>query len=295
MFHYYCAILAGGAAVHHNGVVFSRRVYDSILEYGVTVTYLQAPALTMLLNALGDEFSSLSGQLRLLMTGGAMVSEQLKKMLTVLLPRAALYVFYGATENLWVSYYRFDTDTDRTNCVGKAAPGNNVFITDDIGDDAGQMPPRGIITVEGPGMFKEYLNEPELTASVLKNGQLLMADIGYTDADGYVYLLGRRDDVIVTGGYKVAPYEIEEVALQYGGIAECACIGTESAALGSAIKLFVLMSAGAEFSAANIAKYLGQHLETYKVPRYIVEVSEFPRMGDVPKINRKELQKWQNL
>jgi long-chain acyl-CoA synthetase len=294
MFHYYCAILAGGTAAHHNGVVFARRVYDAIREYGITTAYLQSPALTMLLDALTSEIGNLSDQLRLLMTGGAAVSETLKRKLAALLPKTELHVFYGATENQWLSYYRFDNNPGKVNCVGRAAHGNKIYIINECGNETDWTATRespGVIAVESDGNFKEYLNAPELTETVLKNGRLLMTDMGYADDEGYIYLLGRRDDVIVTGGYKVAPYEIEEVALRYDGVSECACIGVDDKVLGHAIKLFVKMAVGYEFSAAKIAKFLGQHLETYKVPRFITDVDDFPRMGDVPKINRKELKR----
>jgi long-chain acyl-CoA synthetase len=290
MFHHYCAILAGGTAVHHGGVVFAARVFEAIKQYGVSVMYMQAPALRMLMDSLGDAFAELSGRIRILGTGGAAVSEALKTRLRRMMPNTDLYVLFAATEHLWIAYYKFNDKPGKPNCVGPAAPGNKLFVLDENRNPRLHSDNRnGIIAVESDYNFIGYMNDDELTKTAIVNGRLLMTDMGYMDASGYLYILGRRDDVIETGGYKVAPYEIEEVAARMDGVSECACVGVPDAVLGWTPKLFVRMEKGAAFSAREISGFLSQRLESYKLPRSIVEVEDFPRVGETPKINRKEL------
>jgi acyl-coenzyme A synthetase/AMP-(fatty) acid ligase len=101
--------------------------------------------------------------------------------------------------------------------------------------------------------------------------------------------LGRSDDVIVSGGFKIAPYEIEEAALKMDGVSECVCVGVPDKVLTNAPKLFVKMNHSAAFNAREIYNFLAQRLENFKLPRTIQEVDDFPRVGNTNKINRKGL------
>lgn len=289
VFHFLSVVIVGATVVHHEGVVFAKGLFQAIEKYSVTATYMQPPMVGILLGADEEKFAGAFGRLRLFTMGGTAISEAYKAKLAALMPNTECNVIYAATECIKITKYRFDNDLGKPNCVGKPVEGATVVICDEKGEKLYGADTQGVIAVSGSAVFKGYWKDDKLTEQVLHNGRLLMTDIGYMDDEGYLYVLGRRDDVIVSGGYKIAPYEVEEAAMAFGGVAECACIGVPDKVLGEIPKLFVKMQAGTEFSSKEIYDYLAGHLESYKLPRAIVEVEEFPRMGNVPKINRKEL------
>lgn len=291
VFHFLSAVLVGATVVHHEGVVFAKSMFETIEKYNVTATYMQTPMVGILLGADEKAFAKAFSRLRLFGIGGTAVSEAYKAKLAAMMPKTECSVLYAATESIKMTQYRFDHNLGKPNCVGKPLTGMAVDICNEQGEPLCGAPEKteGIIAVSGNAVFKGYWKDDALTNKVLRNGRLLMTDIGFMDKEGYLYVLGRRDDVMVSGGYKIAPYEVEEAAMAFGDIAECACVGVPDKVLGESPKLFVKMLAGKEFSSKKIHEYLAQHLESYKLPRAIVEVEDFPRMGSVPKINRKKL------
>lgn len=135
----------------------------------------------------------------------------------------------------------------------------------------------GIIAIKSNTVTAGYWREPELTEKTIQNGIIYMSDLGYFDDEGYLYLAGRRDDVINFGGFKVAPTEVEDVALRYPSIAECVCIPYESNIYGLCIKMYVVVKSGYSFEAKEIAEYLKTKLEAYKVPKLIDSIDEIPK------------------
>jgi acyl-CoA synthetase (AMP-forming)/AMP-acid ligase II len=133
-----------------------------------------------------------------------------------------------------------------------------------------------------------YYNEPKLTAQIVQGEYIYTNDIGYYDEDGYLYMIGRQDDVINIGGLKIAPTEVEDVALRFEGIAECACFAVEDRMGGSIPKLVVVMKQQMPFDASAIQQFLGQYLETFKVPKRIEQISTLPYLPN-GKVNRKKL------
>jgi long-chain acyl-CoA synthetase len=175
--------------------------------------------------------------------------------------------------------------------VGKLLPGSELFFIDEDGNPVDATGPDsfGIIACSNDSMMLGYWKAPELTEQALKDGRIIMTDVGYMDSDGYLYLMGRRDDVIVSGDHKIAPYEIENIVMQMPDIAECACIASPNSTLGAVPKLFVSMKRGAEFSHSVISKYISERLESHKMPRIIRVIDSFPRVGESTKIDRRKL------
>lgn len=134
-----------------------------------------------------------------------------------------------------------------------------------------------------------YYKMPELTTETVRDGWLLTNDIVYLDEDGYVYILGRADDMINTGGEKVSPIEVEHVALEYPGVGECACIGVEDpAGISGQIPVLYLTVRQADFDKKCFCKYLSKQLENYKMPKHCMILEEIPR-NSMKKIDRKKL------
>jgi acyl-CoA synthetase (AMP-forming)/AMP-acid ligase II len=147
---------------------------------------------------------------------------------------------------------------------------------------------QGLIAISGGMVMQGYYNAPELTAEVLKDGVVYTNDIGYIDDEGYVYMLGRRGDVINIGGLKIAPTEVENVVLRYPDIADCACFAKEDRMGGVVPRLNVVMKKGCELDAAKLRAHMAEHLEAFKIPKQIVAVDELPKTSN-GKLDRKRL------
>lgn len=130
----------------------------------------------------------------------------------------------------------------------------------------------GLICVKSEMVMKGYYNEPELTRQVMKDGWFVSSDIGRFDEDGYLYYMGRKDDVINLGGYKIAPTDVENIALQSGLVHECLCIEDCDEYGIPFIKLLVVVADKSKFDPKALNAFLSDKLEKYKIPRTIEAV-----------------------
>lgn len=147
---------------------------------------------------------------------------------------------------------------------------------------------RGEIRVRGPQFTSGYHNRPEENARQIRDGWLYTGDIGYYDEDGYMFLVDRKKEMIIVGGYNVYPREIDELMFKHPAILEAATVGVPDGFSGEAVKVFVVLKAGAELSADALMAYCKDNLVKYKLPKYIVFVDALPRSG-VGKIDKRSL------
>jgi len=182
-----------------------------------------------------------------------------------LLPHVRLYSMYGLTECKRVSYLPVDQIDERPNSVGIAMPNTEV----DIVDEAGKCVPRGEtgeLVVRGANVMKGYWEAPDLTAQRLKPGSLPNEMVLYTgdlfrmDDEGYLYFVGRKDDIIKSRGEKVSPKEVENVVYSLPGISEAAIVGLRDRVLGQAVHCVVTLKEGAELTERDILAHCRRHL-----------------------------------
>ena len=166
-------------------------------------------------------------------------------------------------------------------------PNSHVIIVDDnhkeIQSDEEHM---GLLACIGDVNMKGYVNDPELTNEVLTDGIVYTNDIGYKDDEGFIYISGRKGDVINVGGIKVSPSDVEEAALSFEGIDDCICIAQEDKITGQALKLLVVMRQGYTLNNREISEFLSSRVEAVKVPRFYEQVEKIERTYN-GKINRK--------
>ena len=146
----------------------------------------------------------------------------------------------------------------------------------------------GLLAVCGAMNMKEYLKAPKLTQQTMCNGYIYTNDLGYIDEEGFVYVLGRMDDVINYNGIKIAPEEIESVVRGYFGVTDCACIPVEDAVCGQVPKIFVSVTKESCFDTTGLLKYLSKHVESNKLPKKVEIIDKIPRTAN-GKILRREL------
>jgi acyl-coenzyme A synthetase/AMP-(fatty) acid ligase len=158
------------------------------------------------------------------------------------------------------------------------------------------MPPNtvGQLVIRGATVMRGYWEKPEATAKVLKPGLLPGEQVLYTgdccriDEEGYLYFIGRADDVFKSGGGKVAPTEVEGVLFNIPGIKEAAVVGVPDQILGQAVKAFVVLEQGVTMSEREILRYCHGKLESYSVPKHVQFVPELPHT-DTGKIKKTAL------
>jgi malonyl-CoA/methylmalonyl-CoA synthetase len=171
--------------------------------------------------------------------------------------------------------------------VGPPLPGVEVRIADPETGAVFEAPETiGMIEVRGPNVFSGYWRMPEKTAAEFRrDGFFITGDLGKRDSRGYIYIVGRGKDLIITGGYNVYPIEVELEIDALPGVHESAVIGVPHADFGEGVTAVVVLNAGAHIDEATIRRELEQRLAKFKVPKRVVFVAELPRntMGKVQK------------
>ena len=286
---YYSNMLNGSSVVILNGVAFVKIVFDCIEKYGVNSMDLVPAALTTLLKLSGDRLGEYKEQIRYIQLGSAPIPEIDKKKLMELLPNSRLYNFYGTTESGCSCIIDFNENPDKLNCIGKPAVHARFVFLDDEGNiiNATKSNP-GLLACLGDMNMLRYYNDFELSQEVQIDGYIKTQDLAYQDEDGMIYLIGRQGDVIECGGMKIAPTEIEEMALKCNLVDDCVCVPVDNEVTGKEPKLYVVVKSGCEFNYKEIYNFLKDNLEIYKVPKIIEEIDAVPRTYN-GKINRKAL------
>ncbi|MCU0829897.1 MAG: AMP-binding protein [Tabrizicola sp.] len=190
---------------------------------------------------------------------------------------------YGMTETNMITSNPYDGDR-RAGTVGMPLPGVEVRV---IGPDGAVLPPgeAGAIEVRGPNVFGGYWMMPEKTAEEFRDGWFVTGDLGAFDAEGYLSILGRSKDLVITGGLNVYPAEVEAALDDVPGIAASAVIGVPHPDFGEAVVACVIASPGAVLEEAGVRAALRDRLAAFKVPKRVLVMPEFPRnaMGKVQK------------
>ena len=263
--------------------------FDSIKKYNVTSLYLPPSAVHYILMLASKELAKYDGQLDFLYSSSSALPGGDKDKLIELLPHVRKFDAYGGSEVGAVCYIDYNSVNRGAGCVGKANDGVDIFIVDeDYKPMKASKDNPGIIAIRSNTVTAGYWNEPGITANTIKDGIIYMTDLGYIDDEGYLFLVGRRDDVINIGGLKVAPTEVEDVALRHPSIADCACVPFEDKNFGRVMKMFVVMKPSCEFEMDSIVSFLESKLEAYKIPKYIECISEIPKTYN-GKTDRKKL------
>ena len=273
---YFGNILNGSSVVLLDGVVFVSRFFTLMDRYSVTAIALIPAALSIVFKLSGDKLGEYNGQLDYIQLGSAALPEADKNRLLRLLPDCRLYNMYGTTEAGCACILNFNSDDNRPECIGRPTTNASfLFVDENSAPVQATRENPGYLVCTGAMRMKGYYKEPALTAEAIRDGYIYSKDMGYMDGDGLIYMLGRADDVINTGGNKIAPLEIEEIARLYPGVADCACVPVKDPVMGQLPKLFIV--ADAAFETQGLYEYLASKLEKFKLPKTISIIKEIPR------------------
>lgn len=285
----YATLYAGATLVLIEGLQNLANFYAALAKYKANYLLLPPSAVRMLLLLSAKELPKYADQIEFVHTSAAPFPEADKLRLCELLPKTKLMFAYGSSEVANVSMFDYSKYPGRICCVGSLNVNSKVKVVDENGNEIeSSQENQGILVLGGGAVMTGYYNAPELTAGVLKDGWVKTNDIGYFDEDGFLYVLGRADDVINVGGLKIAPTEVENVVMQYPGIAECACFGVDDRMTGKAPKLNIVPERKTEIDLTDFRSFLASKMEAYKIPKKIEIVAEIPKTSN-GKINRKVL------
>lgn len=224
-----------------------------------------------------------------LMYGGSVISEGVLLRTKALLPELRLTQAYGMTELAPVATLLGPDDhvDGLLAAAGQAAPHTEVRILD---EDGNQVPTGtvGEICVLGANVMLGYWNKPEETAAVLKDGWMHTGDGGYIDENGFVFVVDRIKDMIITGGENVYSAEVEGAISKFPGVLQSAVIGLPSAQWGETVHACVVKAPDADFTADDLIAHCKELIASYKVPRSVDFLAELPING-AGKILKRDL------
>ncbi len=285
-------LVCGGTAVIMGAAMLFGNVFGAVKKYNCNILQFVPAQVAQILSRAEKLLLEVAPQIRIVSVGSAVIPEHDKERLRELLPNVRLFNDFGSTEAVGSAYFEWSAYSPKPNCVGKEGLHSKIVFLDDEGaviENSSRNHP-GIIATEGGTLMSGYLNEPELTAEMMRDGRVLSADLGYRGEDGMVYILGRRDDMIVSGANKISPVEVEDAVLCVDGVKECACVPKPDKVMGQMPALFVVWR-GDALPPFELAEILERKLDKFKVPRpeNIYELDVLPRTNGTGKVLKREL------
>ena len=272
---------AGGTAIVVDGFQSPARIFRAFEEYRPTSLSCVPAGLAMMLELAGDRLGDFLGGLRFIETASAPLPAAQRERLAELLPETRLYMAYGLTEAAGSIVYTDFSDPGRRHSIGRPR-----------GDIEAKIDRSGQLMFRGPSVMKGYWRNQEESSRVLVDGWLLTNDVARIDDDGFVFLIGRLEELMNVGGLKVAPVEIEEALREHPSVGDCACIGhADRGWIGEKIVAFVVQRQGrAAPSRDELVRFLRSRLEPHKMPSEFEWVEQLPRTasGKLQRIALKE-------
>jgi long-chain acyl-CoA synthetase len=261
-------------------------VLERLRAHGVTIFYGVPTMFVSMLESLarGARLESL----RIAFSGGAAIPEEVVRRFEQHVGGVVLEG-YGLSETGSTTTLNTSPENRRLLSVGRPLWGVEVRIEDDHGLP---LPPGrsaiGEVLVRGHNVMKGYFRDPRATTEAVRGGWLHTGDLGYLDDDGYLFIVDRKKELIIRGGYNVYPREVEEVLYLHPAVAEAAVVGTTDDRLGEEVRAYVSLRAGAQVELEELIEHCRGRLAAYKYPRQVVFLDELPK-GPSGKILKREL------
>ena len=281
----------GGSVVLERSFTYPHAVMQKLVEEQAT-GFPIVPTISAILLQMDLAKYDLSRLRYVTNTGAALPTEHIVR-LRGLLPHVEIYSMYGLTECKRVSYLPPSEIDRRPGSVGRGMPNEEVYVVDEEGRRVGPGVV-GELVVRGSNVMKGYWELPEETDRMLRPGPLpgekvlYTGDLFRTDEEGYLYFVGRKDDIIKSRGEKVSPKEVENVLYGHPEVAEAAVVGVPDAVLGEAVKAILTRKSGSQLTEREILRHCANHLEDFMVPKLVEFRAALPKTSN-GKIDKREL------
>jgi long-chain acyl-CoA synthetase len=261
-------------------------VLDAVQEHGVTV-FCGVPTMFVALmhaDLTGRDVSSL----RTCVSGGASIPGEVIKGFEAAFD-ATVLEGYGLSETCALATFNRSAEERRVMSIGKRMWGCEVRVVDPDDRELPTGPDNvGEIVLRGHNVMKGYLGRPEATAEAMKGGWFHTGDLGYQDEDGFFYIVDRKKDLVIRGGFNVYPREIEEVLHAHPAVREAAVVGRPDDRLGEEVVAYVSLREGASAEPGEVIGFCKERLAAYKYPREVLVIEELPK-GPSGKVLKTEL------
>jgi|TARA_B100001964_G_scaffold156412_1_gene171832 long-chain acyl-CoA synthetase len=279
----------GGSVIISDNSINLKKNLNEISRYKATFFCATPFTLKLIVDNFMDRFIMAGESLRIICTNTGPMDVDITKKIINNLKKTLFYTYYGLTEASRSTFHCFNLYPDKLESVGKASP--NVHI-DLIDDNRKEVLKGGIgeICISGNNVVSGYYKNPELNKKVFRNKRIHTGDIGKFDDDGFLYVLGRIDDIVTVAGERVSLSEVDRVIQELDFIDDVGCI---DAKIGSNTEIhanIVLKEGIKEDITEEVIEYCKKHLELFKVPKKIIFVNSIPRTGS-GKLKRGEFRK----
>ncbi len=272
----YTHLWVGGSVVLDHRFAYPNVVLDTMSKREVT-GFAGVPSTFILLLQKSTLRKRSFARLRHVTQAGGALAPSLQQEVHAAFAPARLFIMYGCTEaSPRLSYVPPELLPQKWGSIGRAVPGVELTLVDEEGQEVATGE-SGEIAARGPNIMAGYWRDPVGTAEVLREGRYLTGDLARSDEDGFLYIVGRKREILKVGGHRVSPLEIEECLYDVPGVAEAAVVGVEDPLLGEAAVAFVVGSVGQALLAEEILRALKERLPAFKVPRSVVILDALPK------------------
>ncbi len=257
---------------------------ELIQEHGLQIAAVVPTMLQLLLSLPLEEYDLSS--LQYVTSGGAPLAMETADEFIRRVPSVSIRQGYGLTETAALISSN-PIGRERAGSVGLPVPGTEVRVLDDEGKQVptGEV---GEICARSPGVMQGYWHAPEITAEALRDGWLHTGDLGYQDDDGYLYIVDRKKDLIIRGGFNVYPRDIEDALVEHPAVQTAGVVGRPDPRHGEEVIAFVALHPGSDVTGEQLVEWARERIGGYKYPREIVVADAVP-LTPVGKVDRKAL------
>jgi len=282
--------------------VFAREIVKTLQREHIT-GMAGVPTLWSLMTQANSSLETEAPRLRYITNTGGRMPQNVLANLRRMLPATKIVLMYGLTEAFRSTYLPPEELDRRPTSMGKAIPNTEILVVNEQGQPCkpGEV---GELVHRGPTVSMGYWGQPELTAKVLKPHPFIASELGDTervcysgdlvtmDEDGFLYFVGRRDNMIKSSGFRISPTEVEEVLFQSDMLREAAVIGVPDGALGHVIKAYVAPREGEAVTQDALLAFCAERVPRYMVPKMVEIMDALPKMPngkvDYPALRRRE-------
>ena len=276
-----------GAKVVITAAIAPTEILELIKRHRATTWFGVPTTMILLAQTPGVEQHDVSS-LRLIAYSGAPMPVRTIERLRALFPHVKLHNFFGLTETTsCTTVLPDDQALVRPESIGRPVPGLEAKVVDEAGRALapGEV---GELLIQGPTVFRGYYNRPEATAEAIVDGWLHTSDTATLDEEGFIFLQGRKKELIIVAGENVYPVEVENVLTRHPMVAEAAAIGAPHPVFGEVVKAVIVLRAGAQPEARKLKRYCAERLASFKAPQVIEFREALPR-NPSGKVVKREL------
>ncbi len=280
-------VLAGASIILENRFIYPQVVLDTI-EKNEATGFAGVSSHYAILLTRTDLTARLLKSLRYFTQAGDRMPTWIARKLSKSFPNKEIYLMYGQTEaSPRLSFLDPKKVKIKPGSVGQAIPGVRLKVVDEKGLEC-PIGKEGEITAQGDNVMAGYWQRPEETAQAIRNGWLYTGDVGFKDADGDLFITGRKKELLKVGGHRISPVEIERLAGELDGIEEAAVVGAPDATLGQKICFYFTVGAAQKLTEQDVSDFFKAKLPLYKIPQQIIRVEDMPK-NSMGKIDKRKL------